>query len=277
MEALEVSDGRTPKTTLTGLNVYPVKSARGIALGAWPVDELGLRYDRRWMVVDSGGEFITQRTEPRLALVAPVIRDGVLQIEAPGMTVLELPLEPTASVFTRVRVWDDTVDAAWLGEKPADWFSRYLECSCQLVYLPSHGGRAVNPVYAPPEATVSFADAFPFLVISEESLADLNRRLPQPLPMNRFRPNLVIAGAGYPYAEDRWKQMRIGDITFSLVKPCSRCVITTTDQSTAERGKEPLRTLSRYRKVNGKAMFGQNAVHDRPGELRVGATVFPAD
>ncbi|HEY9015982.1 MAG TPA: MOSC domain-containing protein, partial [Gemmatimonadales bacterium] len=145
-----------------------------------------------------------------------------------------------------------------------------------LVHLPEQAKRLVDPVYAPPGATVSFADAFPFLVISKESLADLNGRLAQPLPMNRFRPNLVIAGAGYPYAEDRWKQMRIGEITFSLVKPCSRCVITTTDQSTAERGKEPLRTLSRYRKVDGKAMFGQNAVHDRPGQLRVGDPVVLA-
>ena len=270
-----MSDDEPPKAILTGLNVYPIKSARGIALEAWPVDELGLRYDRRWMVVDERGQFITQRHDPRLALVVPAIRDGMLEVEAPGMPPLALPLEPKASIMTRVRVWKDTLDAAWLGERPAEWFSRFLQRSCSLVHLPAQAHRPVDPTYAPPGATVSFADAFPFLIISEESLADLNRRLAEPLPMNRFRPNLVVAGAGYPFAEDRWERIRIGAITLRLVKPCSRCVVTTTDQTTAERAEEPLRTLARYRLVNGKAMFGQNAVHDRPGELRVGTAVLP--
>jgi uncharacterized protein YcbX len=172
-----------------------------------------------------------------------------------------------------VRVWDDTLDAAWLGEKPARWFSRFLDCSCSLVYMSKQVTRPANPRYAPAGARVGFADAFPFLIISEESLADLNHRLAEPLPMNRFRPNLVVAG-GEPYAEDGWSQIRINDITFSLVKPCSRCVITTTDQARATRGREPLRTLATYRNVNGKVMFGQNAVHDKPGHLRVGQPVL---
>jgi uncharacterized protein len=261
---------------LSGLNVYPIKSARGVPLGASPVDELGLAYDRRWMVVDERGDFITQRSHPRLALVLPTIRDGVLEIRAPSMPALELSLEPGDGVFTRVSVWDDTLDATWLGEKPAEWFSRFLDCSCSLVHMSKHSIRPANAAYAPAGSRVGFADAFPFLIISEESLADLNQRLTEPLPMNRFRPNLVVAGAE-AYAEDGWDQIRINDITFTLVKPCSRCVITTTDQATAIRGREPLRTLARYRKVNGEVMFGQNAVHDGAGHLRVGQPVVHCD
>jgi uncharacterized protein YcbX len=261
---------------LTGLNVYPIKSARGIPLDGSEVDELGLAYDRRWMVVDQAGEFISQRNYPRLALVTPKIGDGVLRIEGPGMPALELPLEPGETVLTRVRVWDDTLDAAWLGEKPARWFSRFLDCSCSLVYMSKRVTRPVDTSYAPAGARVGFADAFPFLIISEESLADLNRRLAEPLPMNRFRPNLVVAG-GPPYAEDGWSQIRINDISFSLVKPCSRCVVTTTDQTSGTRGREPLRTLATYRNVNGKVMFGQNALHDKPGYLRVGQPVLHSE
>jgi uncharacterized protein YcbX len=133
-----MNDGEGSATVnlrLTGLNVYPIKSARGIPLDGSEVDELGLAYDRRWMVVDQAGEFISQRNYPRLALVTPKIGDGVLRIEGPGMPALELPLEPGETVLTRVRVWDDTLDAAWLGEKPARWFSRFLDCSCSLVYM----------------------------------------------------------------------------------------------------------------------------------------------
>jgi uncharacterized protein YcbX len=255
---------------ISALTIYPVKSAAGISLRESEVDELGLRHDRRWMVVDEAGDFITQRDYPRMALIRPLIRDGVLEVQAPGMPALELPLDPGESVFIRVTVWKDSFDAVWLGEKPARWFSRFLECSCSLVHMGNQIRRPVDPKYGAPGVGVGFADAFPFLIISEESLADLNSRLAEPLPMNRFRPNLVVAGAEHPYAEDQWKQIRINQITLRLVKPCSRCVITTTDQITTERGREPLRTLATYRKVNGEVMFGQNALHDRPGQLRVG-------
>jgi uncharacterized protein len=226
--------------------------------------------------VDQAGQFISQRSHPRMALVEPSLNGELLRVDAPGMPTLEvLPVSPTAKTMA-VTVWDDVCPASSVGQEAEGWFSEYLGCSCFLVHMDSEGIRPADPEFAPVGTRVSFADGFPFLLISEESLADLNRRLAEPVPMNRFRPNLVIAGAGYPFAEDRWERIRIGDITLSLVKPCSRCVVTTTDQTTTERGKEPLRTLARYRKVNGKAMFGQNAVHDRPGELRVGETVFPA-
>ncbi len=258
---------------LTGLNIYPIKSARGIALGESEVDGFGLSHDRRWMVVDPAGIFLSQRNHARLALVVPSIRNGTLEVDAPGMPQLQLPLHPTETVATSVTVWDDTCPATWVGERAAQWFSDFLGTECSLVHMSDRVVRPADPAFAPPAARVSFADGFPFLLISEESLTDLNSRLSDPLPMNRFRPNLVVAGCE-PYAEDSWDQIEIGGIRLRVVKPCARCVVTTTDQATAERGKEPLRTLATYRKVNGEAMFGQNAVHENTGWLRVGDTVL---
>ena len=200
---------------LTGLNIYPIKSARGIPLDASPVDEFGLRYDRRWMVVDESGVFLSQRSHPRLALVAPALRDGTLEVTAPGMPQLELPLHPSQTVTTQVRVWDDVCLATWLGEPAAHWFSEFLGTGCSLVYMAETVIRPADPTFAPPPARVSFADGFPFLIISQESLADLNGRLSHPLPMNRFRPNLVVAG-GEAFAEDSWKNSVVTRTPFAL-------------------------------------------------------------
>jgi uncharacterized protein len=257
---------------LTGIITYPIKSARGVRVDDWEVDDFGLRYDRRWMVVDDSGQFLSQRSHPTLALAVPSLHDGVLQVTAPGMPTLETPLNPASAVTTSVRIWRDRVDASWAGEAAARWFSEFLDSSCSLVHMPSQVRRPTNPAYAP-GSRVSFADAYPFLLLSEESLADLNRRLGTPLPMNRFRPNLVVAGAE-PYAEDRWERLVIGNIRFRVVKPCDRCLITTTDQATAQRGKEPLQTLATYRKVGGEVMFGQNVVHEETGRLSVGEAVL---
>ncbi len=257
---------------LTGLFVYPIKSCRGISVDQWDVDEFGLRYDRRFMLVDQAGEFMTQRDHPRLALVGPAITGKGLQVNAPGMPSLELPLEPKPTVMTQVTVWSYRGKATWTGEPAARWFSEFLGFPCSLVHMPAGSRRQTNPAYDPTGSRVSFADAYPLLLISEESLADLNRRLTQPLPMNRFRPNLTVSGGG-PYAEDRWRRIQIGNLVLHVVKPCDRCVITTTDQTTTERGVEPLRTLAAYRKVDGKVLFGQNAVHQATGRLQVGETV----
>lgn len=254
---------------LTSLNVYPLKSAAGLAAEAWEVDAFGLRYDRRWMVVDHRGVMISQRTHPRLALVRPSLGDGTLRLETAGMPALELRLEPAAAVTTTVVVWRDACAAVWGGERAARWISDVLEADCSLVHMPEATVRVADPQYAPAGTRVSFADAFPFLLLSEESLADLNARLPAPVPMNRFRPNLVIAG-GEPYAEDALAGFRIGRVGFRAVKPCDRCVLTTTDQATAERGVEPLRTLATYRTRDRKVLFGQNVAHDGPGRLEVG-------
>jgi uncharacterized protein YcbX len=255
---------------LTALNVYPIKSAAGISTTAWEVDGFGLEHDRRWMVVDETGRFLTQRTHPRLALVRPTFQDQQLIVEAPDMPPLDLPIRPRATVKTEVVVWNDTCDALWLGRHPGDWFSQVLGCPCSLVYLPDETVRPANPAFAPAGVRVSFADAFPFLLISEESLADLNSRLSTPLPMNRFRPNLVIAG-GEPYVEDSLARFEIASISFQVVKPCDRCAIPMTDQTTTVRGPEPLRTLATYRKREGEVFFGQNVIHFGTGRLATGA------
>ena len=257
---------------LTALNIYPIKSTRGIALGESEVDEFGLRYDRRWMVVDESGVFLSQRSHPRLALVIPSLSDGTLCVDAPGMTTLEAPLHPADTVATTVTVWDDTCPATPVGDRAAQWFSEFLGTACTLVHMSDRVMRPADPAFAPPGARVSFADGFPFLLISEESLGDLNSRLAVPLPMNRFRPNLVVAG-GEPFAEDGWGSIEIGGVRLRIVKPCGRCLVTTTDQTTGERGKEPLRTLATYRKVGSEVMFGQNAVHESIGRLQIGDPV----
>jgi uncharacterized protein len=257
---------------LSALNIYPIKSARGIALAESEVDRFGLRYDRRWMVVDDTGRFLSQRSHPRMALVVPSIGNSHLLVDAAGMPTLKLPLHPSPAVTTRVAVWDDLCPATWVGEKAADWFSEFLGSPCSLVHMADDVVRPADPTFAPTGSRVSFADGFPFLLISEESLADLNRRLEQPLPMNRFRPNLVVAG-GAPYDEDSWTDLEIGEIRLRVVKPCGRCLVTTTDQATGERGKEPLRTLATYRRQGGEVMFGQNVLHQGQGRLRVGDAV----
>jgi uncharacterized protein YcbX len=243
-----------------------------MAVDHWEVDDFGLRHDRRFMVVDGAGEFISQRNAPRLALVVPTVLDDTLRVEAPGMPPLELPLDPRPTVVTQVTVWNDTGPATWLGEEAARWFSDFLGCASSLVYMNADTRRPTDPAYDSTGSRVSFADAFPFLLISEESLADLNRRLAVPMPMNRFRPNLVVAGA-QAFDEDRWDRIEIGGLGLRLVKPCARCVITTTDQTTAERGQEPLRTLATYRNIDGKVNFGQNGVHHGSGFLSLGDRV----
>jgi uncharacterized protein YcbX len=255
--------------SLTALHVYPIKSAGGLAPREWEVDARGFRYDRRWMVVDGAGTMLSQRTHPRLALVRPSIGDGTLRVEADGMPPLELPLDPADAVGLAVTVWDDVCGASWAGERAAGWFADLLGTDCMLVHMPDSSVRLAHPRYAPGKHPVSFADAFPFLVLSEASLAELNRRLARPLPMDRFRPSLVLGG-GEPHVEDHLEDFRAGGIRMRAVKPCDRCVVTTTDQATAERGVEPLRTLAAYRKVGGKVMFGQNVVHFGAGRLRMG-------
>jgi uncharacterized protein YcbX len=261
-----------PTLTLASLVVYPIKSAGGLAVPAWEVDAFGLRYDRRWMVVDQRGRMITQRTHPRLALARPALESERLVVRAPGLAPLALPLQPGDAVSITVRIWSDTCTARWQGEAAARWFSGLLGVDASLVYMPESTWRPAAPAYAPATTRVSFADAYPFLLLSEESLADLNRRLAVPLPMNRFRPNLVIRG-GTAFGEDELETFTIGEIGFRAAKPCDRCVLTTTDQDTAERGVEPLRTLATFRKRDGKVYFGQNVLHQGPGQLAVGMQV----
>jgi uncharacterized protein YcbX len=249
------------------LHVYPIKSCAGIAMEEWEVDERGLRHDRRWMLVDETGRFMSQRRFPRMTLIKVWIGHDFLIVDAPDMPSLEVPLEPQAERLMLARVWDDLVEVSTFGDDVDRWFSEFLGARCKLVHLPEGSLRPVDPAYGAPGDQVGLADGFPFLLISEASLADLNARLEQPIPMNRFRPNLIVSGCE-PFAEDDWKLVRIGQITFRVVKPCSRCSITTVDQRTAAKSKEPLRTLAQFRRVGTKVHFGQNLIHEETGILR---------
>ena len=265
-----------PLGHIGGINVYPVKSMKGTALERGLVTATGLAYDRRWLVVDDQGRFLTQREEPRLSLVTPTLGATRLKLAAPGMTDIELELADAGGDRKRVAIWDDEVEAVATRDDIGQWLSDFLGGSRHLVRMPDRTVRGVDPAYALPRDRVGFADAFPFLIISQASLDDLNQRLSarseEPLPMDRFRPNLVIAGC-QPFAEDGWRKVRIGGIGFRVVKPCARCVITTTDQATGATGREPLRTLAGYRRRGTKVLFGQNACHDSEGELRLGDPV----
>ncbi|MBE9126634.1 MULTISPECIES: MOSC domain-containing protein [unclassified Coleofasciculus] len=257
---------------LSGIYIYPIKSAGGISLETSQVGTHGFQYDRRWMLVDERGKFLTQRQLPHMALIKVQFGEGELGVEAPNQSPLSIPIELESDRPISVQVWNDICDAIPLPQKVNQWFSEFLDIPCQLVYMPENSIRPINPHYANPNEQVSFADGFPFLLISEASLQDLNDRLDQPIPMNRFRPNLVVSGCE-AFAEDSWRQIRIGSIPFRVVKPCSRCVITTVDQSQGLRGKEPLVTLAKYRLRDGQIFFGQNLIQEQLGTLRVGEAV----
>lgn len=256
---------------LTGIYIYPIKSAAGISLDAAEVGDRGFHYDRRWMLVDDAGTFMTQRQFPRMALIDVQLGEQLV-VNAPQQETLKIPLQPEGDRHISVKVWRDVCEAIPLGTVVSQWFSEFLETPCHLVFMPDSSFRPVEPDYADPDDQVGFADAYPFLLISEASLQDLNERLAEPIPMNRFRPNLVVSGCE-GFAEDQWRQIQIGSIPFRVVKPCDRCAIPTVDQATGIPAKEPLLTLARYRRQNGKILFGQNLIQDAQGRLQVGDSV----
>lgn len=259
---------------LSALAIHPVKSCAPLHLDAATVEPRGLAGDRRWMVVDADGRFLTGRQLPRLVLLAARAHDGGLALAAPGMPSLVVGAPAAGAARRAVSVWKDAVDAA-AGPAEADaWLSRFLGRPVHLVAMDPPARRAVDAKYARDGDEVSFADGYPLLLIGQSSLDALNARLAQPVPMSRFRPNLVVAGAA-AHAEDAWRRVRIGGIEFELVKDCTRCVFTTVD---AERGDfdptgEPLRTLVIYRRGPAGVTFGRNVIARGSGTLRVGDAV----
>jgi uncharacterized protein YcbX len=249
------------------LVVYPVKGCRGVPLASVAPDARGLAGDRRWMVVDASGRFLSQRTEPRLALIRMRPGPAGTVLEAPGLPPLSLP-DRAEGPLRAVEVWDDRGQARDGGAAPREWLSRHLGREAHLVQLDEGFERTAPAEYAP-GAPLAFNDAYPVLLIGEASLDELNRRLERPLSMSRFRPNVVVSGSA-PFAEDGWRRIRVGEAILRLVKPCSRCVATTVDQESAETGVEPLRTLATFRRWNGGGIFGQNAVLELPAPMRVG-------
>ena len=259
--------------TVSELAVYPVKSCRQRVVTERMIDAFGFSGDRRWMVVDRDGKFITQRQFPRLVLVTVEEQGAGILLSAEGMASLAVPFpRESEAAPLKVQVWKDTCQVLWAGKEADDWLSRYLGVECRLAWMPDNFLRQVDRDYAEVGDQVSFADGFPFLLISEASLDDLNSRLETPVPMHRFRPNIVIRGCD-PYEEDRWDRIRIGDIEFSVAKPCSRCVMTTVDSQTGVKTGEPLRTLASYRRQDKGIMFGQNLIHHGQGRIEQGMPV----
>ncbi len=259
--------------TVTGLYHYPIKSCAGMALTEATLDPRGIRHDRELMVVDAAtGTFLTQRESPRMALIAPRLDDRELRVTAPGVASLTVPVLK-AGATRPVTVWRDTVPAVDQGDAIAAWFSDFLGRACRLVRMEERFVRTLDPTYATGSGgQVGFADGFPVLLIAQESLHELNRRLAEPLSMNRFRPNIVIAG-GAPHGEDAVARLRVGALEFDATKACARCTITLVDQATGQPGKEPLRAFAAYRRAERGVLFGQNLIHAATGTIRVGDPV----
>lgn len=252
--------------------VYPVKSCRGIALQETGVGPRGIRWDRHWMVVDPAGQFLTQRQLPAMALIGTALAPDALWLDAPTLAPLRVPYDACGERIP-VKVWSDEVHACAVSEDADRWLSAALGRPCRLVRFPDDAPRAVDSQYGRPGDETAFSDGFPLLLIGQGSLDDLNARLAIPLPMRRFRPNVVVRGAP-PFAEDDWRQVRIGGLGCRVVKPCSRCAITTVDPERGVRvGNEPLETLARYRRRNGRVYFGQNVIADGTGFLQIGDPV----
>ncbi len=260
---------------LTEINVYPVKSLKGISLMESKAERRGLEFDRRWMLVDEKNEFLTQREFPKMATISTALQQNELRC-SDGKSEISIPFQTESNEFPSVKIWSYKCRAQVCGNQINEWFSDVLQTKCKLVQMPVETYRRVNYFYAVhKDDHVSFADAYPFLLIGVNSLADLNSRLEKKIPMNRFRPNFVVSGTE-AFAEDNWKKIRIGSTIFHLIKPCARCVITTIDQESGiSDGKEPLKTLAQYRmpkrSIKKKILFGQNLIAENAGEVvRVG-------
>lgn len=267
-----------PALTLSEIWIYPIKSLGGISLREAVAERRGLRYDRRWMLVDERGRFVSQREIPQMALLGTAIGESFLTVfwktNPQEHVAIPLHAKPEEWPKVMVEVWGDRCAARQLPDDINHWFSSNLGQNLRLVFMPDTTRRRADGRYAPAGHHVSFADGFPYLVIGQASLDELNQRLEQPIPMDRFRPNFVVTG-GQAFEEDAWQDFAINDFPFKGVKPCARCIIITTDQETAQRSAEPLKTLANFRKKGNKILFGQNVVWLGQGEhvLRVGDAV----
>jgi len=259
--------------TLTEITIYPVKSMAGISVESSAMDAMGLQYDRRWMVVSPAGKFITQRSHPQMALIQPYLHHGQLTLNSFGLENHIVPLATSHSPRKSVQVWNDTLQAQHLSAETDHWLEQTLGEPCHLVYIDAQEVRQCDLNYARAGDRIGFADGFPLLLISQASLDDLNTKLAQPVSMQRFRPNLVVSGCD-AFAEDTWQSMHINTLKFQLVKPCSRCIITTVNpQLGLVTSPEPLRTLATYRKRDHKIYFGQNVIHQNRGNICLGDVI----
>ncbi|HXQ38218.1 MAG TPA: MOSC N-terminal beta barrel domain-containing protein [Anaerolineales bacterium] len=259
--------------TVSSLIYYPIKACRGFDVDSAMVERMGLQNDRRMMVVTPEGGHLTQREHPRLALVTPKLNEGMVTLSAPNYDSIQFGIQSSGTSYP-VDIWKSKgVQAIDQGDEAAQWFSDWLGTSVRLVHIADEYKRLVEGEYAVNvDDHTGFADGYPILLTSEEGLQDLNTRLESPVPMNRFRPNIVVTG-GAAYAEDTWNRIRVGDVELAVVKPNARCVVTTIDKDTLERSKEPLKTLEKYRRHKLGAIFGQNVIPLNEGRIRLGMTI----
>ena len=264
---------------IASLHLHPLKSCAPLDVEAFDVTPRGPAGDRRWLIVDGDARFITARQYGAVVGIRALPLVDGLRLDAPGMPTLRLRAPPADAPRRHVAIWGDTVDAQCCDTAADAWLSRYLGMPVHLVHMDAAAVRAVDPDFARPGDQVSFADAYPLLAISQGALDALNARLPRPVPMSRFRPNLVIDGCA-PHAEDGWRRVRIGDLEFDAVKACTRCVFTTLDPASMTRDPdgEPLRTLAGYRRAPpgsglSGVLFGMNLVPRAVGVLRRGDRV----
>lgn len=255
---------------VTGLFIYPIKSLQGIELREAEVLERGFKHDRRWIIVDAENNQITQRTHPHLSQIKIRIESDNIVASHNGFADLEIPLTISQDPKINVTVWNEQqVEALEADSVINSWISKVAKSECRLAFMPEDGKRAINPERARNNENVSFADGYPYLIVSEESLEDLNSRMEKTLPMHRFRPNIVVAGEK-PYGEDGWKDFKIGTVDFYGTNACKRCVFTTINQETGEKGVEPLKTLATYRREGSEVIFGLNAIASSDGIIKTG-------
>ncbi|MBN1302113.1 MAG: MOSC domain-containing protein [Melioribacteraceae bacterium] len=266
------------KYSLSEIYIYPVKSLGGISLLEAEVTDKGLKHDRRFMLVDNEGKFLSQRRIPEMSLLQCGISGSQLEIFHKHLKDKQIVISLTdnfvrSGKFLDVFMWNETIKVYECSLAISRWFSDILNVECRLVYMPDNSLRPVDRKYAHKNENTSLSDGYPFLIIGQESLNLLNSKLDKKVSVNRFRPNFVFTG-GNPHDEDKWEQFKIKDITFRPVKPCARCSITTVNQDTAELGNEPLKTLSFYRRSeNNKVLFGMNLLHEGRGVVVAGDTL----
>jgi uncharacterized protein YcbX len=252
------------------LYIYPIKSLGGIALSSAEVTDKGFKYDRRWLLIDENNRFLSQRELPVMALLKVIITiNGLLVTHSPTSDNILIPFAPQTNEHCRITIWDDICTAEYVSNTADKWFTEKLGTKCRLVYMPDDYKRQVDEKYAPEGFVTSFSDAYPFLIIGQASLDDLNNRLTDKLPINRFRPNIVFTG-GKAYEEDVIDHFIINNINFHGVKLSARCILTTIDQITIAKTKEPLKTLAKYRRRGNDVFFGQNLIHTGNGFVSVG-------
>ena len=257
------------KATVESLFIYPLKGAKAIALKDMEITETGPRWDREWMLIDEKNDFLTQRKKSQLCLIEQQIIGNKLRLRAPSMEPIDIPMDEYTDENLEITIFGEKAQGLHVSSLFDQWFSDYFKQPIQLIRSPQQKRRQTSKKHYKKDQDIHFADGYPFLLTSMATLEELNTRLSSPVSMNRFRPNIVIAGAPADQ-EDQWKSYKIGNVLFSSVKACSRCNVITVEQESGVKNLEPLQKLAEYRMQDGKILFGQNLIHENRGQISIG-------